>query len=293
MTQNTLKKVETYCVPLMDHRIRLSDVAAGTFKTIQSRKGFKSAIKKRLVTLNGKMAITADYISGGEIIELFQNPIQNKKPSIALNLEVIFEDDYLAIVQKPPGIVVSGNRKYTLENALAYNVAKSTQEDALYRPEPVHRLDYPTSGLLLIGKTSFALIALNKLFEEKSIQKTYHAVTIGFMADHGIIEAPIENRKAKTTFKVLKRIKSRKYESLNLVKLMPSTGRKHQIRIHLASIGSPILGDSTYGKEGFIGQGNGLYLHASKLSFMHPLTSQQISKRIPLSKKILRLFPDD
>ena len=75
MTQNTLKKVETYCVPLMDHRIRLSDVAAGTFKTIQSRKGFKSAIKKRLVTLNGKMARTADYISGGEIIELFQNPI--------------------------------------------------------------------------------------------------------------------------------------------------------------------------------------------------------------------------
>ena len=206
MDRSTLKKVETYSVPSLEFRIRLSDVAAGTFKTILSRKGFKTAIKTGLVTLNGKIAITADYISGGEVIELFQNPFQNNKPTIDLKLEVIFEDDYLAMVYKPAGIVVSGNRKYTLENGLERNLAKSTQDDALFRPEPVHRLDYPTSGLLVIGKTSGALIALNKLFEEKSIQKTYHAITIGTMANDGIIEEQIENKNAKTGFQVLKRI---------------------------------------------------------------------------------------
>jgi 23S rRNA pseudouridine1911/1915/1917 synthase len=289
----TLKKVETYSVPTMDGRIRLSDVAAGTFKTILSRKGFKSAIKTGLVTLNGNIAVTADYISGGEVIELFQNPLQNNKPTIELKLEVIFEDDYLAIVYKPAGIVVSGNRKYTLENALGHNLEISTRDDALLRPEPVHRLDYPTSGLLLIGKTSRALIALNKLFEEKSIQKTYHAITIGFMADDGIIEKQIENKNAKTSFQVLKRIESRKYQSLNLVKLTPYSGRKHQLRIHLASVGAPILGDSKYGTEGLIGSGNGLYLHASGLTFIHPVTNKNISKRVPLTKKILKLFPRD
>jgi 23S rRNA pseudouridine1911/1915/1917 synthase len=291
VTRSTLKKIETYSVPSIGGRIRLSDVAAGTFKTILSRKGFKSAIKTGLVTLNGKIAITADYISGGEIIELFQNPLQNNKPSIELKLEVIFEDDHLAIVYKPAGIVVSGNRKYTLENALEHNLAKSTQEDALFRPEPVHRLDYSTSGLLVIGKTSRALIALNKMFEEKSIQKTYHAITIGIMNDDGIIEEHIENKNAKTCFKVLKRIESRKYESLNLLELTPFTGRKHQLRIHLASVGAPILGDRKYGKEGLIGSGNGLYLHASGLTFIHPVTNKQISKNIPLPKNILRLFP--
>tara|TARA_R110000772_G_scaffold100255_2_gene200450 strand:+ start:183 stop:1016 length:834 start_codon:yes stop_codon:yes gene_type:complete len=276
----------------MDSRIRLSDIAAGTFKTILSRKGFKKAIKTGLVTLNGKIAITADYISGGEVIELFQNPLQSNKPAIELKLEVIFEDDHLAIIYKPAGIVVSGNRKYTLENALEHNLTISTQEDALLRPEPVHRLDYPTSGLLIIGKTSRALIALNKMFEEKSIQKTYHAITIGAMADNGIIEKQIENKNARTSFQVLKRIESRKYESLNLIKLTPLTGRKHQLRIHLAAIDVPILGDNKYGKEGLIGSGNGLYLHASGLTFIHPVTHKQISKNIPLPKKILKLFPN-
>lgn len=292
MTRSTLKKVETYSVPSMDSRIRLSDIAAGTFKTILSRKGFKKAIKTGLVTLNGKIAITADYISGGEVIELFQNPLQSNKPAIELKLEVIFEDDHLAIIYKPAGIVVSGNRKYTLENALEHNLTISTQEDALLRPEPVHRLDYPTSGLLIIGKTSRALIALNKMFEEKSIQKTYHAITIGAMADNGIIEKQIENKNARTSFQVLKRIESRKYESLNLIKLTPLTGRKHQLRIHLAAIDVPILGDNKYGKEGLIGSGNGLYLHASGLTFIHPVTHKQISKNIPLPKKILKLFPN-
>jgi 23S rRNA pseudouridine1911/1915/1917 synthase len=291
VTGNTLQKVEQYCVPHLEYRIRLSDIAAGTFNTILSRKGFKNAIKTGLVLLNGTTANTADFISGGELIELLQNPNQKNKPEIALKIEVIFEDDYLAIVNKPAGIVVSGNRKYTLENALKNNLTQSLQNDALYRPEPVHRLDYPTSGLLIVAKTTQSLITLNKMFEEKTIKKTYYAVTIGIMENRGVIEKPIDHKSAKTTFEVLKKIESRKYQSLNLVKLNPSTGRKHQLRIHLASIGAPIMGDHKYGEEGLIGSGNGLYLHASGLTFNHPVGKKQIFQNAAMPKKILKLFP--
>jgi len=195
-------------------------------------------------------------------------------------------------VYKPAGIVVSGNRKYTLENALSYNLQKSKQKDALLRPEPVHRLDYPTSGLILIGKTSEALIKLNAMFESKTIAKTYYAVSVGYLKDSGIIEAEIENKKCKTHFIVRNRKESRKYGSLNLVELNPLTGRKHQLRIHLALEDSPILGDDKYGQRGRTGKGNGLYLHASGLRFAHPITGEHISESMELPKKFKKLFPE-
>jgi len=287
-----LIKVESYTVPTLDDKIRLSDFPAGTFNTIHSRKAFKNAIKLGLINVNREIGFTADYISGGELIEIFQNPDAQKKPVIDFPVDVIFEDDYLAIVFKPSGIVVSGNKKFTLENALSYNLKKTTQEDALLSPEPIHRLDYPTSGALLVGKTSESLIALNRMFEEKEIQKTYHAVTIGNMKDSGIITLDVDNKKSKTRFKIIHQKESRKYTCLNLVELTPFTGRKHQLRIHLASIDTPILGDKIYGSPGLIGQGNGLYLHASSLKFIHPITDENVSVTIPLPKKFIKLFPE-
>jgi len=290
-TESNLLKIETHKVPQLDNRIRLSDYTPGIFKTIFSKKGIKKAIKKGWVTINGDMGYTSDYIVGGETIDLFQSKTPQNKPSIDIPLEVVYEDEYLAIINKPSGIVVSGNKKYTLENALPNTLKKSIKIDALQRAEPIHRLDYPTSGAILIGKTSQAVILLNKMFEERLIQKKYYAVTIGFQKDSGLIETPIDDKPSKSEFKVISKLASRKYESLNLVELIPHTGRRHQLRIHLALKGNPILGDIHYGKEGLIGKGNGLYLHASSLIFTHPETNKEVSVAIPLPKKFLKLFP--
>jgi len=286
-------KIEVHKVPQLENRTRLSDYAPGIFKTIFSKKGIKKAIKKGMVTINGDLGYTSNYITGGETITLFRSTILTNKPIITINLEVLYEDDYLAIINKPSGIVVSGNKKYTLENALPKTLKKSSQVDALLRPEPIHRLDYPTSGALLIGKTSQAVILLNKMFEARKIEKVYYAITLGKINDTGIIESLIENKECKSTYKTIYRLESRKYKSLNLVKLIPHTGRRHQLRIHLASIGNPIFGDLKYGKNNFTGKGNGLYLQASSLVFYHPLINKKVLVTIPLPKKFLKLFPSE
>ena len=169
--RSDLIKVESHKVPILKNRERLSDYIPGKFKSIFSKKGLKKAIKNGLVFINGDMGYTADYITGGELIELYKSNILKTKPSITIPLQIIYEDDYLAIINKPAGIIVSGNKKYTLENALSSGLLKSKQKDALQYPEPIHRLDYPTSGAILIGKTSQSVIQLNKLFEDQNLIK--------------------------------------------------------------------------------------------------------------------------
>lgn len=284
--------IETYIVPAISERLRMSDFKAGVFKSIASRKGFKNAIKNGLVHLNGTQAFTGDYVSTADVITIYQDTSVRTKPSINEKIEVLFEDDYLAVMYKPAGIVVSGNKKYTLENSLSFNLQKSSQADALIHPEPVHRLDYPTSGCLLIGKTSEALLALNAMFEAKTIQKTYHAITVGSIAEAGEINLPIESKASETHFKRLAQIQSKKYVFLNLLELNPHTGRKHQLRIHLSNIGTPIFGDKKYGEPGLTGHGSGLYLHATSLKFRHPITAEEVHILTSLPKKFRKLFPN-
>ena len=283
--------IEAYQVPILDQAKRLSDFVPGIFHTIKSKKGLKNAIKKGFVNINGKRGYTADFIKGGELIELYRTINSDNKPSIEIDLEVLYEDEYLAVVNKPAGIVVSGNRKWTLENALSNNLLQSSHKDALNRPEPIHRLDYPTSGAILVGKTIEVVTALNKLFEHRGIQKYYNAVTIGKMEAHGVIDSPIESKMAKSEYSVLETIKSTKYRCLNLVELSPLTGRKHQLRIHMLENESPILGDLEHGIEGLILKGKGLFLHATSLHFIHPFTGKKLDVVSPLPKKFLKLFP--
>jgi len=290
--ETNLFKIETHKVPQLENRIRLSDYTPGIFNSIFSKKGVKKAIKNGYVTINGTIGFTSDYIIGGETIDLYQSNISNNKPIIKISLEIVYEDDYLAIINKPAGIIVSGNKKYTIENALPKALSKSLQKNALERPEPIHRLDYPTSGALLIGKTVEAVILLNKLFEDRKIHKTYHAITLDKISNNGIIDSPIENKACKSEYKTICSVESRKYKFLNLVQLIPHTGRRHQLRIHLASIGNPIFGDLKYGKDGLTGKGNGLYLHASSLVFSHPITNKEVSASIQLPKKFLKIFPN-
>ncbi len=286
-----LIKIESHQVPILENKFRLSDYTPGKFKSIFSRKGIKKAIKNGFVTINGKIGFTGDYIYGGELLELYQSNIPVRRPSITIPLEILYEDEYLAIINKPAGILVSGNKKYTIQNALTNCLKKSNQKDALLYPEPIHRLDYPTSGPLLIGKTTQAVILLNKMFEKQKINKKYRAITIGKQNEKGIIDSPLKGKLSKSEYNIIKSIPSKKYGFLNLIELIPHTGRTHQLRIHLSSIGNPIFGDIKYGKEGFIGKGNGLYLQSFYLCFSHPIKNNEVKIVIPLAKKFEKIFP--
>lgn len=288
-----MTQLESYTVPVLKETIRLSDLSWDSFRFIQSRKAWKKAIKKGLVKVNGEQGYTGSYISGGEEIEIFQDEAEKEHPEIDLELEVLFEDDYLAVVNKPAGIEVSGNKKWTLQNALSGNLKSSGQVDWLPYLEPIHRLDYPTSGALLIGKTASATTALNKMFESRDIKKTYLAVTIGEMPKSGEVNSEIDGKPARSVYQVLRYVKSERFGFLNLVELNPETGRRHQLRKHMLELGNPILGDWAYFKEGLILKGKGLYLHASSLEFTHPNTDELIKVQAPLPSKFLKLFPAD
>mgnify|MGYP000318392993 CR=1 FL=1 len=286
-----MQLIETHIAIPLEKPIRLQEYAVGIFKNLPTKSGIKKAIKKELILVNGKKTTTAQFIKGGEKIELFSIENENEFKRLELKLEVLFEDAFLAVIYKPSGILVSGNSFATIDNALSQNLTKSSQIDAV-RPRPVHRLDYPTSGLLLVGKTTAAKIALNKLFENKEVQKTYHAISIGKMKQKGNIDFLIDNKESLTHFEALQSEKSERFDFLNLVKLTPKTGRKHQLRKHLLAIGNPILGDKEHYKDGLILNGKGLYLHASTLEFIHPFTKEQISITKELPKKFKKIFPD-
>ena len=255
--------------------------------TASTKSAIKKAIKKKLLLVDDQECSTALFIHGGEKITLLEE--QKKHKPFDLDLNVLFEDDHLAIIDKPAGVSVSGNSFATIDNALSQNLKKSNQPDAV-KPRPVHRLDYPTSGALLIGKTSSSIQKLSQLFELKEVEKTYYAISIGKMKSQGEIASSIDKKEAFTEYQVIKTNSSDRFHFLNLVKLSPQTGRRHQLRKHLSSIDNPILGDKEYGKEDLILKGKGLYLHAHTLKFQHPFTNQIIEITSTLPKKFKWIF---
>lgn len=154
----------------------------------------------------------------------------------------------------------------------------------------MHRLDYATTGVLLIGKTNGSIRTLNKQFEHKDIKKIYYAVTIGNMNNEGIISSDIDNKQSQSKYKVIKTISSERFNKLNLVQLEPLTGRRHQLRIHLSELGHPILGDKDYGIDHLILNGKGLYLHAYALKFKHPNTNETLYIKSEFPKRFSKIF---
>lgn len=281
--------LESHTAKILAKPMRLQEYGVGIFKTITTKSALKKVLRKGLLLINEKTASTATFICGGETIALLEDENATQHKKVILSLEVIYEDDYLAVINKPPGILVSGNSFKTIANALAQNITKSSLDDAV-SPKPVHRLDYPTTGLLLIGKTSSSIVALNKLFENKEITKTYIAITIGKMDSFGAITTPLKDKKATSNYKVIKTTTSKRFSYLNWVNLFPETGRKHQLRKHLFGIGNPILGDQTYGLENLVLKGKGLYLHAYSLKFTHPFTSEEMMFAKEPPQKFNRIF---
>ncbi|MFH0913577.1 MAG: RluA family pseudouridine synthase [Candidatus Omnitrophota bacterium] len=215
--------------------------------------------------------------------------IEDKKASALraedIPLEVIYEDEDLAIINKHPGLVVHpapGNYEHTLVNALLSRFKKLSDINP-QRPGIVHRLDKETSGLLVIAKNNAAHLSLARQFSEHSIKRKYIALVKGRMEfDENVIELPIgrhprkrknmsvgfgkKTKYAKTYYRTLKR-----KEDFSLLELEPFTGRTHQLRVHLAFVGHPILGDTKYGRNNAFSR---LALHAEVIGFIHPRTEK-------------------
>ena len=280
-----MKLKETITLEPLNEKKRLSDALIDKFTSIPSRKGIKKAIQKGLVKVNGKPALTSLYVTGGETVELFFRSGKKDQKGYKFDLDIVYEDEFLAIINKPSGIVVSGNQKRTLRNALINQIKASSELDNLRRPEPVHRLDYATSGLLIVAKTHKTMTRLNEMFENRQIKKTYTAIVFGKTETSGEVNADIKGKSAVTKYKKLKDIASDKYSNLSLLELNPITGRKHQLRIHLESIGHPIIGDHKYPGSFESKTIKGLHLHANKLEFEHPSSGELIEVEAELPKK--------
>ena len=267
----------------------MQEYGIGIFATLITKSALKKALKKKCITVNDIVATSATFIQGGECIKLSipETIIPNKK--LVFPLKVIFEDDHFAAIHKPAGILVSGNRFKTVAHALVQNLTKSTLPDST-TPQPVHRLDYATTGIVLAGKTRSSIRTLNKLFEAKKIEKSYYAVTIGKMNTDGEITSEINGKQSLSTYKIIASVASKRFGTLNLVQLNPKTGRRHQLRKHLFSIGNPILGDATYGHKDLILKGKGLYLHAFSLAFTHPFTHTKVYFTSEFPKRFQKLF---
>ena len=270
---------------------RLQEYGVGIFSVLETKSALKKAIKKKLINVNGKLATTGTLIFGGEVIEFHNEIITKNTKEFIFKLDVVFEDEFIAIINKPAGILVSGNSFKTIANALVSNLKASNQPDAV-SPQPAHRLDYPTTGLLLIGKTSKSIRDLNNQFKNKEIHKTYFSVAIGSMEKSGAITYPIDGKESISEFEVLKTVPSKRFKYLNLVKLTPKTGRRHQLRKHLSELGNPILGDREYGIESLILKGKGLYLHAYSIDFTHPFTKEKMVFQQELPSKFSKIFGD-
>ncbi|MBQ8964023.1 MAG: RluA family pseudouridine synthase [Clostridia bacterium] len=207
-----------------------------------------------------------------------------------IDLDIVYQDDDLAVVFKPSGMVVhpaAGNERGTLVNALLKHLDNLSGIGGEIRPGIVHRIDKDTSGLLLVAKNDFSHVALSEQIKAHTVKRAYRAIVIGgFREDEGTVEGPIgrhptdrkrmaivpNGREAATHWTVLEPLRG-----ATLIEARLTTGRTHQIRVHMASIGHPVLGDPVYGpKKSPYPVAGGQLLHAFRLGFVHPRTGEEL-----------------
>lgn len=269
--------------------VRLLDFCLQNFETVKTRAGIKKLIKRGFVKIDGIESAGGQWLVADQKIELYSGS-PSKHKVFEMKLDIVFEDDEIAVINKPAGFEVSGNKFKTIQNALVFNLKPSERKDALSRPVPVHRLDYPTSGLLLCAKTHHAVVNLGRQFEEKTINKTYVAIVNGKTEKEGRIENVLEGKQAVTIYKNLKTISSLKAGFISLLNLFPLSGRTHQLRKHTAGIGHPIVGDNLYNTNFPLLKGKGLFLCATEITFNHPSTEVKIELKIPMPHKFIALL---
>lgn len=278
--------LEEHIVPAGTAKIRLQEYAFQVFDNIPSKSSLKKLIKRGELLRDGEPAETGDWVLPGQHLKLLATTL--KAPKVfRLKLNIVFEDDYFAVVQKPAGYPTNGNYFKTIEHALPFNLSKSNAIDTLSFPVAVHRLDNPTSGLLICAKTSSAKTELSRLFEERQIQKSYLAVVAGELETDGRIEHDIDEKTAMTTFERLEIVKKAD-KTFSIVELFPTTGRTHQLRRHLSMEGFPIIGDAEYGST--VEFKKGILLQAHSLQLKHPFTGKAMSFELPFPNKFIKFL---
>lgn len=278
-----------------EDKVRLSDLNLDLIPHVLSKSQWKKMIKKGLVFCNQNRADSSFWVSDGDSIEIKWSLYETKtaKP-FPLKVEVVYEDDFMAVVNKPPGLPVSGNVFKSLQNALSSNLKRSEHMQIGDDFKTCHRLDYSTSGLVVVSKTNACRQILGAYFEERKIEKYYYAILQGALKDkQGEWVQPIHGKASKSTFKVLKEVPSLKNGWLSLVELSPKTGRTHQLRIHSAINNHCIVGDAKYGDTEHLLKGKGLFLAAYKLEFKHPITQQDLSICIDIPHKFSKLLENE
>ncbi len=264
-----------------------------------TRADIQRAIAAGRVTVDGERRPKSFSLLGGERLELDrvpELPLTPEGPAVPIR----FEDASLAVVAKPAGVVThptERRRTGTLVNRLLFMGLPLAPAGGPLRPGIVHRLDAGTSGLMIVAKTDEAYLALAAMFRRHDVERRYLALVRGRLAhDAFAVEAALGRRSARivvdaqggrsaeTRFDVRER-----FGGATLVEATPRTGRTHQIRVHLAAIGHPILGDRTYGGSGEDARRLGLhrpFLHAWRIAFLHPITGRPIELEEPLPPEL-------
>jgi 23S rRNA pseudouridine1911/1915/1917 synthase len=259
-----------------------------------SRTHAQKLITEGFITVNGRVARSSLKLSRGDRVVIIIPP--TPPPSLApevIPLNIIYEDNDLLVIDKPAGLVVHpapGHPAHTLANAVLSYLPHLSQDDTSLRPGIVHRLDKDTSGLIIVAKNRLAHENLADQFKSRFVSKVYQVLVKGRLSpEAGIIEASIGRdpynrqrmavvtggREARTEYRVIKYISGN-----SLLEIKPRTGRTHQIRVHLAAVGHPVLGDVTYGvpHPGLSRQ----FLHAGRIGFNLPSTGRYVEFSSPL-----------
>ncbi|MDJ0621372.1 MAG: RluA family pseudouridine synthase [Desulfocapsaceae bacterium] len=268
-----------------------------------SRSQLTAAVKNCHILVNGCSAkaskrLTINDLVSGRVIERGEL-VAIPQP---VDFELIYEDEFLLLVSKPPNLVVhpaNGNPDNTLVNGLLFHCRQIAEVGDSLRPGIVHRLDKDTSGIMVVAKKADVHRKLMKAFKQREIKKRYQAIVVGRMAERsGRIVAPIGrhpvNRKkmailpergkfAATSWRLVQHLADR----YSFISLDLETGRTHQIRVHLASIGHPVAGDLLYGSTKTDTLFPRQMLHAAELEFIHPITQSRIAGKAPLANDIV------
>jgi 23S rRNA pseudouridine1911/1915/1917 synthase len=276
------------------------DRALASLMPEESRSRLARLIDEGHVQVEGRQAAASLKVRSGEAVEvaLAPRPTDTSFLPEAIGLAVVHEDEDLLVIDKPAGLVVhpgSGNWSGTMLNALLHHAPESGQ---LPRAGIVHRLDKDTSGLLVVAKTELAQAALVRQLQARTVKRTYLALVRGKLAQGGTVDAPIGRHPVQRTRMAVVaggkpaithyRVR-RRFAAHTLLECDLETGRTHQIRVHLASIGHPLEGDPVYA-----GKARGAFrrqaLHAWKLAFVHPKTGKTVSFESPMPSDLAALL---